>query len=63
MFHAGRALLFRDGIQEKSHYCLLVYLKEKYTGRISAGILSSMDAYREERHEVLYSLEKTKISQ
>jgi uncharacterized protein (UPF0332 family) len=25
-FHAARAILFRDGIREKSHYCIGVYL-------------------------------------
>ncbi len=28
-FHSARAVLFRDGIREKSHYCIGVYL-EKY---------------------------------
>jgi len=26
-FHAARALLYRDGIREKSHYCIGVYLE------------------------------------
>ena len=26
-FHAARAILFRDGIREKSHYCIGVYLE------------------------------------
>lgn len=30
MFHAARAILFRDGIKERSHECIPVYLKEKY---------------------------------
>ena len=30
MFHAGRALLFKDGVREKSHYGLYIYLSEKY---------------------------------
>ena len=34
MFHSGRALLFRDGIKEKSHFCLALYVKEKYKGTI-----------------------------
>jgi len=63
MFHAGRALLFRDGIVEKSHYCLIAYLRENYakTGRLSAGTITMMDAFREERHDVLYSLEGIKV--
>ncbi|MCX9010676.1 MAG: HEPN domain-containing protein [Candidatus Methanoperedens sp.] len=30
MFHAARAILFRDGIKERSHECIPVYLKERY---------------------------------
>lgn len=30
MFHAARAILFKDGIVEKSHVCLIEYLREKY---------------------------------
>src|SRR3989344_5380900 len=30
MFHAARALLYNDGIQEKSHYAIYIYLKERY---------------------------------
>ncbi len=30
MFHAARAILFRDGVKERSHECIPVYLKEKY---------------------------------
>jgi len=30
MFHAARALLFRDGIKERSHLCIVSYLKETY---------------------------------
>ena len=30
MFHAARAILFMDGIKERSHECIPVYLKEKY---------------------------------
>jgi len=30
MFHAARAVLFRDGVIERSHICLIEYLKERY---------------------------------
>jgi uncharacterized protein (UPF0332 family) len=65
MFHAGRALLFRDGVVEKSHYCLIAYLHEKYaeTGKLNAGTITVMDAFREERHDVLYSLEGIAVRQ
>ncbi len=30
MFQAARALLFHDGVVEKSHACVVAYLREKY---------------------------------
>jgi len=29
MFHSSRAILFRDGVREKSHFCIARYL-DKY---------------------------------
>lgn len=29
MFHAARALLFRDGVKERSHECIPFYIKAK----------------------------------
>lgn len=29
-FHAARAILFRDGVKERSHYCVSKYIEEKY---------------------------------
>jgi uncharacterized protein (UPF0332 family) len=57
MFHAARALLYYEGIQEKSHYAICVYLKERYSDRIPINILNSYDNYRIERHEALYGFE------
>lgn len=65
MFHASRALLFRDGFTEKSHYCLIEFIKEKY---VKTGILNSKFSFllnnaKEERHEVLYGLQRTETKQ
>lgn len=30
MFHAARSMLFRDGIKERSHICIPLYIKERY---------------------------------
>ena len=59
MFHAARALLFRDGIVERSHVCLIEYLKEMYvkTGRMSEALINTLDSARVDRHETLYGLE------
>lgn len=64
MFHAGRALLYKDGIQEKSHFCLVQYLKENYvwTGKLDQEIITSMDHYREERNDVFYGFSPPNIS-
>lgn len=57
MFHAARALLYRDGIQEKSHYAISVYLKEKYSDKIPLPIINYLEIHRTERHESMYGLE------
>lgn len=57
MFHASRALLYKDGIQEKSHFAMFVYLKEKYSNKIPLHILNLLNIHRIERHEAMYSLE------
>lgn len=59
MFHAARALLFRDGIVEKSHVCLIEYLREHYArrGKLSEGLVNTLDRLRVDRHEAIYGLE------
>ncbi|MBI2133440.1 HEPN domain-containing protein [Candidatus Woesearchaeota archaeon] len=57
MFHSARAILYRDGIQEKSHYSIFVYLKEKYSKRIPVTIINTLNIHRIERHESMYGLE------
>jgi len=57
MFHSARALLYKDGIQEKSHVCIIAYLMENYGGKIPYYLINSLDAFRRERHEALYGLE------
>ena len=57
MFHSARAMLYRDGIQEKSHYALFVYLKEKYSQKIPIHIINLINIHRKERHEAMYGLE------
>ena len=57
MFHAARALLYKDGVQEKSHFCLVLYLRHRYSDKIPAYLINSIDTFRVERHEILYGLE------
>jgi len=57
MFHAARALLYNEGIQEKSHYAISIYLKEKYSNKIPIPVINLLDIHRVERHEAIYGLE------
>jgi uncharacterized protein (UPF0332 family) len=59
MFHAAKAVLFRDGVRERSHKCVAVYLKEKYgkAGIIPINLIHSLDSHRMERHDIVYGFE------
>jgi len=57
MFHAARALLYRDGVQEKSHFAVYVYIKEKYHQKILQKLIESFRVYQLNRHEVLYGFD------
>ncbi|MFQ6135828.1 MAG: HEPN domain-containing protein [Candidatus Hydrothermarchaeales archaeon] len=61
MFHAARALLLRDGIFERSHLCVVEYLKRNYlkAGMLNQSHIHWFDTYRIERHETLYGLERS----
>jgi len=63
MFHAGRALLFKDGVVEKSHFGLYIYIRERYAGKIEARFVNEFNSLRLERHELLYGLDKTEIKE
>jgi uncharacterized protein (UPF0332 family) len=58
MFHSARALLFKDGFKEKSHYAIYVYLKEKYSDKIGLKFLNELNVLRLDRHEIFYGLEE-----
>ena len=55
MFHAARSLLFRDGVKERSHVCLVIYLREKYPEL--GHYINVLDSYRRFRHTALYGLD------
>jgi uncharacterized protein (UPF0332 family) len=55
MFHAARAILFRDGVKERSHVCIVIYLKSIYPE--IKEIADTLDAYRTSRHATLYGLD------
>lgn len=55
MFHSARAILFKDGIKERSHLCIVSYIRETHPKlrRLS----NQLDAYRRTRHNTLYALD------
>lgn len=55
MFHAFRALLFKEGIKERSHICMLEYVKKNFLELRNQA--READAYRRFRHTALYGLE------
>lgn len=65
MFQAARALLFKDGIFEKSHYCVVEYLRRNYLGdgKLDQSHIHWLDTYRLERHDTLYGLDELEVSE
>ena len=63
MFQAARALLFHDGVIEKSHACVVAYLREHYSSKLGQNMINWLDTYRLERHESFYGLEKSIIDE
>ena len=59
MFQAARALLFKDGIIERSHACVIAYLKENFVQTLGHDRIGWLDTYRLERHESFYGLESS----
>ncbi len=64
MFQAARALLFKDGVFERSHACVVEYLKVNYTKKHTLDInyVNWLDSLRIERHESLYGLDLIDVS-
>lgn len=56
VFHAARAILFVDGVGERSHFAIYEYLKEKHKD-FGEGLINAFDLYRKLRHSVAYGLE------
>ncbi len=54
MFHSCRALMFKDGFKERSHYAVCEYIREKYQGKIEAKYINELNVLRTMRHKVIY---------
>ena len=56
VFHSARAVLFRDGVREKSHYCIGLYLqKYEHEGALEEEWPMPFDRIRSIRHSDQYS--------
>ena len=54
-FHVCRALLFKKGYVEKSHYCMIQALKRFYLeDEVLRDFLNQFDKIRMSRHEIQY---------
>ena len=62
IFHAARAVLFRDGVREKSHYCIGIYLESYHKeGFLEEDWILLFDRMRSERHSRQYSFQAEPI--
>lgn len=62
-FHTSRSLLYKDGITERSHYCIARYVEEEYVSKkiLSEKFLNAFEAIMSNRHEIQYSTEAVDI--
>lgn len=58
MFHAAKALVLKKGYREKSHYCLLIALRELYvkSKELNAEFAENFEIGMDIRHEADYAL-------
>ena len=55
MFHAVKALLFKDGVKEHSHICVPVYLREAHPELEEYA--NTLDSYRLYREKATYGFD------
>lgn len=56
IFHAARALLFKDGFREKSHECILRFIEEKYGSKIPRKQIELLEKFKDERMHTQYDI-------
>lgn len=56
MFHAARALVYSKGFREKSHYALLVAIRELLESQLGTGLIRSFEEAMNLRQEADYGL-------
>jgi uncharacterized protein (UPF0332 family) len=55
IFHAARAVLFKDGFREKSHECIIRYLEKKHS-EIDSDTINKLEEYKSERNQTQYDI-------
>jgi len=55
IFHAARAVLFKDGYREKSHECIIRYLEETHS-EIPQKTIELLDKFKSERTQTQYNI-------
>lgn len=56
MFHVVRALIYSKGYREKSHYALLIALKELFENQVESGLIQDFEEAMSLREEADYGL-------
>jgi len=59
-FHTARALLFKDGIKERSHYCIAKYIEKHYELK---KFVNALETIMSIRHNVQYSTKMVEIEE
>ena len=64
-FHCIRSLLFKDGIKERSHYCIARYFEYKYINKdlLDKKFLNAFETIMSIRHTAQYSTEPIEIEE
>ena len=64
-FHCARTLLFKDGIKERSHYCIARYIEQEYVKmkKIDVRFLNAFETIMSIRHNAQYSTESVEIEE
>ena len=58
MFHASKALVLKKGYREKSHFCLIIALRELYVkeDKLDAEMVENLELCMNLRHDADYGL-------
>lgn len=64
-FHCARSLLFKDGVTERSHFCIARYLEEEYVikDKLKIKFLNAFETIMSLRHNAQYSTEPIEIDE